>query len=255
VTAGAGCTVDVGGARCDPSGVTAVHVVEGNADSLRGFIGGGISVALTIEAGALADNLQVIQAPGPVHMLGGAGNDQIVGGPASDVLDGGQGDDVLVAQGGADALIGGPGDDDLSLRRAPGSSLAALDCGPGNDRVTGFLAPGAPIDPSCPPAVFTSPAAGVRGRLGQATVTLTLALSEPASGTVSLQRGAFSSSAALAQGAISRRQGTAFTLRIALDRTARRRIGTRKIIYAAFDIRDAAGEPNTSTIGVTLRHE
>jgi hypothetical protein len=85
--------------------------------------------AITVNAGAGNDDVEVIELNGPVNipttMLGGAGNDTLVGGSGTDHIDGGAGNDVLAGEGGNDTLIGGLGTDRL------------IDTGSGNTLIQG----------------------------------------------------------------------------------------------------------------------
>ena len=64
--------------------------------------------------GGPGDNLlDASEFPGPVRIVGGAGNDTLIGSDFDDVLDGGPGNDQLSGGDGNDVLDGGPGNDNV----------------------------------------------------------------------------------------------------------------------------------------------
>lgn len=74
------------------------------------------------------------------RLIGAGGNDRLEGGAGRDLLDGGGGDDFLEGRRGPNRYVGGDGDDQLNLDGVGFDrhrAQAALDCGPGDDRVTG----------------------------------------------------------------------------------------------------------------------
>lgn len=152
-TAGPGCEASKRGIGCSLAGVTAVRVLAGDgADDVHAVV----EVPLFVDLGP-GDDRQYLDAPS-VTLAGGDGTDTIEGearagaidlGPGDDVADvttadlrgaftlaGGDGDDRLFIYGDTrpdTVMAGGPGDDNLHVT-ASGAG-AAIECGPGADRM------------------------------------------------------------------------------------------------------------------------
>jgi hypothetical protein len=109
VSAGPGCTVSGGEARCPAAGLTAVDVELGDRDD-AGSATPPFPLPLVVHGGPGKDDLD-----GVGSLFGDAGADQLNAGDGSGfVLDGGPGPDELFGRGGNDTLIGGDGDDHLT---------------------------------------------------------------------------------------------------------------------------------------------
>jgi hypothetical protein len=126
VSAGPGCTVSGGEARCPAAGLTAVDVELGDRDD-AGSSTPPFPLPLVVHGGPGKDDLD-----GVGSLFGDAGADQLNAAESGGfVLDGGPGPDDLYGRGGNDTLIGGDGDDHLT----DGGGTDLLVGGLGLDRI------------------------------------------------------------------------------------------------------------------------
>ena len=109
VSAGPGCTVSGGEARCPAVGLTAVDVELGDRND-AGSSARPYPLPLVVHGGPGNDDLD-----GVGSLFGDAGADQLNAAVSGGfVLDGGPGPDDIYGSGGNDTLIGGDGDDHLT---------------------------------------------------------------------------------------------------------------------------------------------
>jgi Ca2+-binding RTX toxin-like protein len=141
VTAVATCMqVTANSVDCPPAGVTSVVVGVGDQDDNVSLNQLPATVALTLDGGDGADDLQ--GGPGPDAITGDAGRDEISGNAGNDVLDGGSGDDDISGNAGNDTITGDSGNDELEGDQGDDSLSGGdgddeLEASAGNDVLSG----------------------------------------------------------------------------------------------------------------------